>query len=238
MTSQIQPVAIAYSPFKEKFAIPRQPGLASTVRTRIDLVSPFDAPGALEGLEQVSHVWLIFLFHAVGSRNDSLRVRPPRLGGNERIGVFATRSTHRPNGIGQSLVKVERVEDKSLWVSGADLLDGTPVIDIKPFVPYADIPADAANAIAPAAPVMLRVSLTGTAQSQARHHSERLQEDVAQIITECLQQDPRPAYQKHDPDRVYGVRLWDLNVRWCYPQADHISVLDINEASDDTRSEA
>ncbi|TNC92086.1 MAG: tRNA (N6-threonylcarbamoyladenosine(37)-N6)-methyltransferase TrmO [Thalassolituus sp.] len=234
----ITPVAYARSPFQEKFAIPRQPGLAPSVRTCIELTPPFDDPCALEGLNDITHVWLLFLFHQVGSRNDSLRVRPPRLGGNEKTGVFSTRSTHRPNGIGQSLVKVESVEGSCLWVSGADLLDGTPIIDIKPFVPYADIPVNAGNRMAPAAPEWLEVIWTEATETEARKQGQRLRENVMQIVTECLQQDPRPAYQKHDESRVYGVRLWDLQVRWRYPTPDSIQLVSISEASDDTPPDA
>ena len=236
MPYSIETIAIARSPFREKFAIPRQPGLAPSVRTCIELQPPFDDPAALEGLAGITHVWLLFLFHAVGARNDSLRVRPPRLGGNERLGVFATRSTHRPNGIGQSLVKVERIEGSRLWVSGADLLDGTPVIDIKPYVPYSDCPPGAVNPIAPAAPALLRVEWTETAQQQADEHSLRLNEPVKQVIAECLAQDPRPAYQQHDAAREYGVNLWDLNVRWHYPTQDSISVLNLTRNSADSQA--
>ena len=228
---QLDILAIARSPYKEKFAIPRQPGLAPSVITRIELQPPYDDPAALQGLEAVSHAWLIFYFHGVGSRPDSLRVRPPRLGGNQRIGVFATRSTHRPNGLGQSLVKIEGVEGSTLKVSGADLLDGTPVLDIKPYVPYADTPANAVNQIAPEAPATLKVKWTTEAKEQAEKASLRLQEKVFTVIEECLSQDPRPAYQAHDEHREYGVRLWDLNVRWRYPSNDTIEIYEVLLAS-------
>ncbi|PHR96187.1 MAG: tRNA (N6-threonylcarbamoyladenosine(37)-N6)-methyltransferase TrmO [Oceanobacter sp.] len=227
MTPTFSTIALARSPYKEKFAIPRQPGLATSVKTCIELQPPFDDPAALEGLEHISHIWLIFFFHGIGSRNDALRVRPPRLGGNERIGVFATRSTHRPNGIGQSLVKIEHIETGCITVSGADLLDGTPIIDIKPYVPYADTPVDAINHIAPHAPSLLEVSWQPQATAQALTFAAELNEDVIKVITECLEQDPRPAYQKHEPERVYGVKLWHINVRWRYPTNDTIEVIDL-----------
>ena len=156
----IHPIAIAHTPFSEKFSIPRQPGLAPAAIAKIELIPPYDEPLALEGLEQVSHVWLLFHFHGVPNNQSEhrLRVRPPRLGGNEKIGVFASRSTHRPNGIGQSLVKVERIEGSCLWVSGVDLLNGTPIIDIKPYVPYADCLASAYNHIAPDTPELIEVN--------------------------------------------------------------------------------
>ena len=225
MSGPLIQVAIAHSPFREKFAIPRQPGLANAARTRIELLPPYNRPEALEGLEQVSHIWLLFLFHEVGSCPDTLRVRPPRLGGNERIGVFASRSTHRPNGIGQSVVKIERIDGSNIWVSGADLLDGTPVVDIKPFVPYSDIPTGAMNGIAPSAPARCQVHWTESALLSARQAGQRLGEDVQTVIEQCLAQDPRPAYQAHNPSREYGVTFWDLNIVWRYPTETQIEIL-------------
>ncbi|HYQ38250.1 MAG TPA: tRNA (N6-threonylcarbamoyladenosine(37)-N6)-methyltransferase TrmO, partial [Pseudomonas sp.] len=148
MQHSVSPVGILRSCFKEKFAIPRQPQLAPAARGVLELLPPFDSGAAVEGLEQVSHVWLLFLFHQALEEQPRLKVRPPRLGGNRAIGVFASRATHRPNGIGQSVVKLERVEAGRLHLSGIDLLDGTPVLDVKPYVPYADIISEARNAIA------------------------------------------------------------------------------------------
>jgi len=220
-------LALARSPYKEKFAIPRQPGLAPSAITRIELQAPYDDPGALQGLDLVSHIWLIFLFHGVGSRPESLRVRPPRLGGNQRIGVFATRSTHRPNGLGQSLVKIEKIEGSCILVSGADLLDGTPIVDIKPYVPYTDSVPYATNDIAASAPQSLTVEWSAEARRRADVEAARLSENIATVIEECLAQDPRPAYQAHDPEREYGVTLWDLNVRWRYPTDQSILITEI-----------
>ena len=148
MSYRVTPVGFVRSCFKEKFAIPRQPQLAPAARGVLELLAPFDQAQAIEGLEQVSHVWLLFLFHQALESQPRLKVRPPRLGGNQSVGVFATRSTHRPNGIGQSVVKLEKVEPGRLWLSGIDLLDGTPVLDIKPYVPYADCVTTATNQIA------------------------------------------------------------------------------------------
>jgi tRNA-Thr(GGU) m(6)t(6)A37 methyltransferase TsaA len=227
---ELTPVAMTHSPYKEKFAIPRQPGLAPSVISRIDLIPPFNVPEALAGLEQVSHIWLTFYFHAVGSKPESLRVRPPRLGGNQRLGVFATRSTHRPNGLGQSLVKIDRIEGTSLFVSGADLLDGTPIYDIKPYVPYTDCLPQATNTIANSAPVCLDVTWDEQTLQAAEAAANRIGESVVDIVQECLAQDPRPAYQAHDPAKEYGVRMWDLNIRWRYPTQDSILVIGIDKA--------
>ncbi|OPG72447.1 tRNA (N6-threonylcarbamoyladenosine(37)-N6)-methyltransferase TrmO, partial [Pseudomonas ogarae] len=121
--------------------------------------------------------------------------------GNKSMGVFATRATHRPNGIGQSVVKLERVEAGRLWISGIDLLDGTPVLDIKPYVPYADIIGSASNSIASAAPELIPVQWADTALLQAREHATRLAEPLVELIEQCLAQDPRPAYQVPTAER-------------------------------------
>ncbi|WP_287810037.1 tRNA (N6-threonylcarbamoyladenosine(37)-N6)-methyltransferase TrmO, partial [Pseudomonas sp.] len=154
-------------------------------------------------------------------------VRPPRLGGNKSMGVFATRATHRPNGIGQSVVRLEKVEAGKLWLSGIDLLDGTPVLDIKPYVPYADSLPHARNDMASSAPVAIAVEWADAALVQAHSHATRLAEPLVALIEQCLAQDPRPAYQVPTPAREYGVRFWDVDVRWHYPRPDTLRVLEV-----------
>lgn len=227
MPYSVSPIGFVRSCFKEKFAIPRQPQLAPAARGVLELVAPFDQADAVQGLEEVSHVWLLFLFHQALEDKPRLKVRPPRLGGNRSLGVFATRATHRPNGIGQSVVKLERVEPGRLWLSGLDLLDGTPVLDIKPYVPYADRIEGAVNGIADAAPLLIPVEWSDAALAQARVHAERLAEPLVELIEQCLAQDPRPAYQLPQPERRYGARLWDVDVRWHYPQPGLIRVLEV-----------
>lgn len=231
MTYNVSPVGFMRSCFKEKFAIPRQPQLAPAARGVLELVAPFDHADAVQGLEQVSHIWLLFLFHQTLEEKPRLKVRPPRLGGNQSMGVFATRATHRPNGIGQSVVKLEKVEPGRLWVSGIDLLDGTPVLDIKPYVPYADSVEGATNTIASAAPMLIPVQWEGSALLQAREHAQRLNEPLVELIEQCLAQDPRPAYQVPTPERRYGTQFWDLDVRWHYPQNGLIRVLEVVPAT-------
>lgn len=231
MTYTVSPIGFMRSCFKEKFAIPRQPQLAPAARGVLELVAPFDHADAVQGLEHVSHVWLLFVFHQALEEKPRLKVRPPRLGGNQSMGVFATRATHRPNGIGQSVVKLDKVEPGRLWVSGIDLLDGTPVIDIKPYVPYADILVQASNSIASAAPSLIAVEWQDSALLQAREHGERLGEPLIELIQQCLAQDPRPAYQIPTPERQYGAQLWDVDVRWHYPQAGLICVLEVVPAT-------
>ncbi|MBK4988915.1 tRNA (N6-threonylcarbamoyladenosine(37)-N6)-methyltransferase TrmO [Pseudomonas sp. S36] len=227
MQHTVSPVGIVRSCFKEKFAIPRQPQLAPAARGVLELLPPFDQGEAVDGLEQVSHVWLLFLFHQALEEKPRLKVRPPRLGGNTSMGVFATRATHRPNGIGQSVVRLEGVEPGRLLLSGIDLLDGTPVLDIKPYVPYADTIADARNQMASQPPVAIAVQWGDAALAQAREHTLRLGQPVVDLIEQCLAQDPRPAYQVPTPERVYGVKFWDVQVRWHYPQAQVIRVLEV-----------
>ncbi|MBA1197071.1 tRNA (N6-threonylcarbamoyladenosine(37)-N6)-methyltransferase TrmO [Pseudomonas plecoglossicida] len=227
MQHSVAPVGIVRSCFKEKFAIPRQPQLAPAARGVLELLPPFDQGDAVAGLEQVSHVWLLFLFHQALEDKPRLKVRPPRLGGNKSMGVFATRATHRPNGIGQSVVRLEGVEPGRLLLSGIDLLDGTPVLDIKPYVPYADCVSDAINLMASAAPAPISVAWADAALLQAREHALRLGEPLVELIEQCLAQDPRPAYQVPPPERVYGVKFWDVQVRWNYPQLDRIQVLEV-----------
>ena len=221
---EFEPVAVVHSCFAEKFAIPRQPLLAPAATATLELLPPYDQPEALEGLEGVSHLWLLFVFHAAGHGSKHLRVRPPRLGGNQRIGVFASRATHRPNPIGQSVVRLEGIVDGRLLLSGVDLLDGTPILDIKPYVPYADAIGDAHNSLAQAPPAPIAVVWQDSARQQAEIQQQRLDRPLVALIEQCLAQDPKPAYQTPDAEREYGVRFWDVNVRWHSPRPECICV--------------
>lgn len=228
----LKPIGIVHSCFKEKFAIPRQPALVPAAKGEIELFSPYDDPVALEGLEEVSHLWLSFIFHqALPKENEvHLRVRPPRLGGNKKIGVFATRATHRPNPLGLSVVKLDGLKNGRLQISGIDLLDGTPLVDIKPYVPYADSLPSAINAIASDPPELSKVEFEHSALHSAKHHQQRLQQPAIALIEQMLAQDPKPAYQKPNPTRIYGVRIWDLEVQWRYLESGQISVTSVDLA--------
>lgn len=230
MSYTLSPIGYVRSCFKEKFAIPRQPLLAPAAQGCIELLPPYDQADAIAGLEEVSHIWVIFLFHKTLENTPRLKVRPPRLGGNKSIGVFASRATHRPNGIGQSAVRLERAEAGRLWISGIDLLDGTPVLDIKPYVPYADSVPTAHNAIADSAPARVQVGWQMIALQHAEQHAQRLEQPLVDLIEQCLAQDPRPAYQQPAPERIYGVRLYDVQVRWHYLTLTHIEVLEVSPA--------
>src|SRR5690554_4343282 len=181
MSYSVNPIGYVRSCFKEKFAIPRQPLLAPAAQGCIELLPPYAQTGAIAGLQDFSLIWVIFVFPHAIENTPRIKVRPPRLGGNKSIGVFASRATHRPNGIGQSAVRLERAEPGRLWISGIDLLDGTPVLDIKPYVPYADSLSMAHNAIADSAPTLIAVSWLQSALQQAEQHAQRLQQPLIEI---------------------------------------------------------
>jgi len=205
MSYSIAPIGFIRCAFQQRLIIPRQPQLAPAARAVLELLPPFNAREALEGLEQVSHVWLLFLFHQSLKELTHLRVRPPRLGGQKKIGVFASRAPQRPNGIGQSLVSVERIEAGRLYLSAIDLLDGTPVVDIKPYLPWADCPGtEAFNRLAETAPQTIQVDWTAAALAQAKAHALRLTEPVVELIEQCLAQDPRPPWRA----TACGCGIW------------------------------
>lgn len=216
----MEPVAIIHSGFKEKFGIPRQPGLARSMQASLELLPPYDDPDTVRGLEQCSHIWLVFVFSACVGKGWSPLVRPPRLGGNEKLGVFATRSPFRPNPIGLSPVRLEGIRVTNgrvqLDISGADLLDQTPILDIKPYLPYSDKIDDALFEIASSIePLDLPVHFAESIGPALISHSQRLNQPLRQQIEEILRCDPRPAYHKQNPkQREYGIRLHDLNIRW------------------------
>ena len=218
----IEPIAYIKNGYKEKFGVPRQSGLAPSVKSVIEFCEDFRDENCIRDIEQYSHLWLLWGF----SKNEnqwSPTVRPPRLGGNKRVGVFATRSPFRPNPIGLSCVVLEKIEDskkgKILVVSGGDLADNTPIYDIKPYLPYVDSVSEA---------------LGGFAEEHKNHFlqveipielKEKLTENQIQNITELLSLDPRPSYQ-NDEERVYGISFEDLQIKFKY-EDNKIIVCDI-----------
>jgi tRNA-Thr(GGU) m(6)t(6)A37 methyltransferase TsaA len=214
------PIGIVHSCFKEKFGIPRQPGLVPAARGRVEILPPYAEAEAFRGLTEFSHIWLLFLFHAVPPDRWKPTVRPPRLGGNRRMGVFATRSTFRPNPIGQSVVQLDGISQANgrleLMISGLDLLDQTPVLDIKPYLPYADALPQARGGFA-AGPPRRRgpVRCADAAGIALMRAVERHGYDLRTLIFELLAHDPRPAYRRGDgPGRTYGMQIEDLNIEW------------------------
>lgn len=231
------PIGLITSPYKEKFGIPRQPGLVTEARATLTLLPPYNLPETVRGLEGFSHLWLIFVFHGTQGQGWKPTVRPPRLGGNARLGVFATRSTFRPNPLGLSVVELCGIEvqgaNVTLQLAGTDLLDGTPVLDIKPYLPYADALPHARGGFATDAPDIQRaVTFSVQALAQCAQKSIALGVDVQRLVIQVLQQDPRPAYRATEgAGRVYAMRLYDFDLRWHYTPAG-IEVLELGGSDD------
>ena len=213
----IEPVAFIESPYQEKFAVPRQPRLVPSATGRIKLLGELNCAEAIRGIEQFSHLWLLFLFDQNLEAGWKPTVRPPRLGGNERIGVFASRATFRPNGIGMSAVELKGVvkehDQYYLEVGSVDLVNNTPIIDIKPYVPYSDAIPNANGGYASEEPETCQVKFSDSALKTLASRRNGATEQT--VIEQVLAQDPRPAYKKNKPDsKEYAVNLYDLNVKF------------------------
>ena len=224
----IQVIARMHSDFPTKFGIPRQSGLVDALRSTIVFEPEFRNPDALRGLEAFSHLWLIWQFSEAVRQEWSPTVRPPRLGGNTRMGVFATRSPFRPNNLGLSSVKLIGLEDTPeygtvIHVAGADLMDGTPIFDIKPYIPYGDCHPDASGGFTDtAADFLLNVDFP-------THLLQKLPQDKQEAAVGVLSHDPRPSYQRK-PDRIYGLSFAGFDIRFTV-QDDTLSVCEVNELS-------
>ena len=221
---EITPIARIRSDFKEKFGVPRQSGLVDALRAEVIFEPPYRIAEAVRGLEEFSHIWLIWEFSKVQPGGWSPTVRPPRLGGNRRLGVFATRSPFRPNALGLSVVRLERVElhprsGPVLHIAGADLLDGTPIYDIKPYLPYADARPEASGGFTD------RTARRRLAVECPPELLAKLPPEKRDALLGVLAEDPRPSYQS-DPDRVYGMAFSDVNVRFTV-SGDMLTVRDI-----------
>ena len=208
----IQVIARMHSDFPTKFGIPRQSGLVEELESTIVFEPEFRKPDALRGIEGFSHLWIIWQFSQAVREEWSPTVRPPRLGGNTRIGVFATRSPFRPNNLGLSCVKLLGIEETEkdgtvLYVAGADLMDGTPIFDIKPYIPYSDSFPEAIGGFTDtAADFILAVDFPATLL-------EILPENKRQAAIGVLSHDPRPSYQRK-PDRIYGLTFAGFDIRF------------------------
>lgn len=228
----LTPVAIIHTPYKEKFSVPRQANLVQDGTGIVELLPPYNTPEVVRGLEQFSHIWLIFQFDKILTGKWQPTVRPPRLGGNQRIGVFASRATHRPNPLGLSKVALKQIECRDgkvlLHLGSVDLVDGTPIFDIKPYVAYADSEPHAQSGFAQEKPqTHLNVIFSEAAQS-AVQKQVKLRPHFQRFITEVLQQDPRPAYQQGQyNERIYGVNLYEFNVRFQFVDENTVCVIDI-----------
>lgn len=213
-------IAHMQSDFGSKFGIPRQSGIAEEVVSRVVFTDEFANPDYIRGIEGFSHLWLIWCFSENADKEASPTVRPPRLGGNIRLGVFATRSPFRPNPIGLSCVRLLKAESGALVVAGADLMDGTPIYDIKPYVPETDLREDAAGGFTD------EVSFPRLTVQCLPEVLNKLPVDKRPALLRILSEDPRPAYQK-DPDRVYGFPFAGHEVRF-FVQGETLTVLSID----------
>ena len=215
------PIAKIHSCFKEKFGIPRQPNLVKDAPSFLVFEPEFARPEAVRDLEGFSHIWLVFVFHQSEPGQWQPMVRPPRLGGNKKVGVFASRSPFRPNPVGMSAVRLDSVEQTDqgpiLHLRGADLLDQTPVLDIKPYLPYSDIIPEAVGGFAPIPPDSdLQVEFSSQALTQCREREDRFP-GLQNLIIQLLEQDPRPAYYDGDQEnRTFGTRIFDFDLKWTH----------------------
>lgn len=260
------------APLTQKFGAPRQPNLVALISI-IEMLAPYDDPAAFMGLEAFSHIWISWQFHHnYVNKNNSLnnadsrfrpQVRPPRLGGNQKIGVFASRSMYRPSALGLSVVKLERIEIVEgrvlLVISGADMIDATPVIDIKPYVAYSDAIVHAESGFAPSAPLLSEVTMTESAHEQfmdlvnteknekladnatgaeldtvAAHihqiHQQLLVSDM-DAIQALIAQDPRPAYRRDDIKTAFVMRYKSVDVTFWLIESKHLQITDVVEVS-------
>ena len=233
MKTHFEIIGTIRSCYKEKFGIPRQAGLVPTATATLELQPPFNRTEAFTGLEGFSHLWLLFLFHGNDHQGWKATVRPPRLGGNARLGVFATRSPFRPNPIGLSAVELERIEQYAgkviLHLKGVDLLDGTPIIDIKPYLPYADAIATASGGFADEAPQgQLAVHFLPQPEHTCRSMEKDRYPGLRKLIIDTLRNDPRPAYYQKRPQKSsFGMKLFDFDLRWEHDD-DGITVIELH----------
>ncbi|MGD8547877.1 MAG: tRNA (N6-threonylcarbamoyladenosine(37)-N6)-methyltransferase TrmO [Thiohalophilus sp.] len=235
MEYSFESIGIVHSCFTDKFGVPRQPHLVPAASGYIELLPPYAREEAVRGLDEFSHIWVLFVFHMAKREQWKPTVRPPRLGGNRRVGVFASRSPERANPIGLSLLKLDDITISagkiSLAVSELDLVDGTPVLDIKPYLPYADSVENVRAGYAPDAPSSrLPVQFESAVQQQLPQLTA-IYPNLEDLIVQVLQQDPRPAYQdgQEDSERIFGIRLYDLEIKWLVRPGE-VRVLKIEQA--------
>ena len=231
MTYQIKPIGIIHSPYSEKFAVPRQPNLVTAGQGELHLLAPYNNTVSVKGLEQFSHLWLLFQFHHIEPEKWRLTVRPPRLGGNKTLGVFATRSPFRPNHIGLSAVELKDIVIKNkqiiLKLGSIDLVDGTPIIDIKPYIPYCDSYPTAIAGYAQSEPER-KITVEFSPQAQLILTSYlSTYPHLTELITQVISQDPRPAYKQNNIEQQeYGLTLYQFNIK-CKISNQHAIVEDI-----------
>lgn len=216
----LTPVAYTRSCFQDKFGVPRQPGLTRYARADLIIQPPYNREDAFRGLETASHLWLTFQFHEAVRAEWRPVVRPPRLGGNKKMGVFASRSPFRPNSLGLSVVRNEGLAHKSgqlvLQISDHDLIEGTPILDIKPYLPFADAIQEATLGWADTPPTdSLPVVFLPQAEQQLASLPAETYPDLRLLIGDVVGYDPRPSFRRGRVEaRIYGAHLYDLNIRF------------------------
>ena len=225
MKWSFEPIGIIHTACKEKFGLPRQSGLVPSLTGDIEILPPYDTDEAFHELKGFSHIWVISVFHLVTTNNWQPTVRPPRLGGNRRVGVFASRAPYRPNPVGLSvfqLLDIVRVANKLLVkIAGNDLVEGTPVLDIKPYLPYADNVSSAIGGYTEEfTSVKLNVRFDTAASAQCDALESGNYPGLRSLVTGLLAQDPRPAYRNSTDQSEYGMQLYDLNVRFRVEQGE------------------
>ncbi|OYQ80409.1 tRNA (N6-threonylcarbamoyladenosine(37)-N6)-methyltransferase TrmO [Wohlfahrtiimonas chitiniclastica] len=209
---EISPIAIIDGCYPEKFGVPRQPRLVTSATAWVRLVPPYRSMDFIDGLLQFSHIWLVFGFHQNEWQGDA-KVRPQRLGGNQKMGVLATRSPYRPNGLGLSAVEIVKIDadEVAIEIAGHDLINGTPIYDIKPYIPFTDAILTASTTFAPAPPMVYEVKI----HDDIAEKFASLPVATQDFIKDVISQNPRPVYHKKT-DRIYGVSLgqWNVRFRW------------------------
>lgn len=230
-TFTLNTIGTLFSPFKEKFGIPRQPALARNIISEIIIAPPYNRLEAFKEIEVFSHLWLSFIFHQNTRTDWKPCIRPPRLGGNKKIGVFASRSSFRPNDLGLSVVELIDIKkingEIKIRVRGADLVNGTPIIDIKPYIPYTDsIPGAKAGYASEAPRKPLKVTYSSTSLEQFQLIDSARYPNFKLIVDDILSADPRPAYKDGTDSKVYGINLYDFDVKWKVTD-DSVEVLSI-----------
>ncbi len=233
-------IGIHHSPLTQKFGIPRQPNLVD-LPTKIEMYAPYNDPLAFAGIEDFSHLWISWQFHQnkpVNNKSkDSFRpqVRPPRLGGNSKLGVFATRSMYRPSGLGLSVVKLDKLEvvDNKVWLKiiGADFIDGTPIIDIKPYIAYSDSIVDASSGFAQDKPTSKAVIISNNAKAEFEQHilSDRLQAEEVDYFCQLIAQDPRPAYRQKELGTAFVMRYAPFDINFSMEKVDSLQAVDATQ---------
>lgn len=225
---EITAIALIHSCFSEKFGIPRQPGMVPAATASLEFLPSFDRPEMVRGLEHFSHIWVQFLFHATIAEGWKATVRPPRLGGKTRVGIFASRSPHRPNHLGLSVVKLERIVNDgkrvTLLLSGVDFLDGTPVLDIKPYIPYSDCPPQASGGYASTPPPQIEVVFSAEVERFCAVYHQKTARNLKELLCQVIGHDPRPVSQK-GRKKSFAAVLWGVDVRWTIG-ADGVAVVE------------